>query len=102
MSSLRDKHKALVSRILDGDGSASRADRRSAFDDAGLKGPMKSLISQVATHAHSVTDADITAVRASGVSEDHIFEMVVSAAIGQATRQYNMALSALDLATEKE
>jgi alkylhydroperoxidase family enzyme len=63
---------------------------------------MRTLISKVAKHAYTVTDEDIAAARASGLSEDQIFEMVVSAAIGQATRQYNTALAALDAAIEKE
>jgi hypothetical protein len=38
----------------------------------------------------------------SGVSEDQIFEIAVCAAIGQATRQYDAALAALEAATRKE
>jgi len=102
MSDIRRAHKVLVTRILEGDGTASRAQRRGAFDNAGLAEPMQTLISKVARHACTVTDEDITAARASGLSEDQIFEMVVSAAVGQATRQYNTALAALDAATEKE
>lgn len=64
----------------------------------GLRNPY----SEVAEHPTNVTDEDFAAARASGLSEDQIFEMVVSAAIGQATRQYNTALAALDAATEKE
>jgi alkylhydroperoxidase family enzyme len=63
---------------------------------------MRTLLSEVAEHPTNVTDEDFAAARASGLSEDQIFEMVVSAAIGQATRQYNTALAALDAATEKE
>jgi alkylhydroperoxidase family enzyme len=48
-----------------------------------------------------VTDEDIAAARASGLSEDEIFEFVVCAAIGQATRQYNAALAALDAVTRR-
>jgi hypothetical protein len=102
MSDFRKAHKALVSRILEGDGRASHAQRRSAFDNTGLGEPMRTLISKVARHAYHVTDEDFAAARASGLSEDQIFEMVVSAAIGQATRQYNTALAALDAATEKD
>jgi hypothetical protein len=36
------------------------------------------------------------------MSEDQIFEIAVCAAIGQATRQYDTALAALDAATGKE
>jgi alkylhydroperoxidase family enzyme len=63
---------------------------------------MGTLVSKVAEQPTNVTDEDFAAARASGLSEDQIFEMVVSAAIGQATRQYNTALAALDAATEEE
>ena len=101
MSDFKNSHKALVSRILEGEGSASRVQRRGAFDNAGLSEPMRTLISEVAEHPTSVTDEDFAAARASGLSEDQIFEMVVSAAIGQATRQFNTAVAALDAATER-
>jgi alkylhydroperoxidase family enzyme len=61
------------------------------------------LIDKVARHAYKVTDEDIAAARASGFSEDQIFEIVVCAAIGQATRQYDAALAALaEAMTDKE
>jgi signal transduction histidine kinase len=91
--------KALVARILEGDGRASHAQRRAAFDDAGLAEPLKTLIDKVAKHAYKVTDEDIAAARGSGLGEDQIFELVVCAAIGQATRQYDTALAALVEAT---
>lgn len=101
MSDFKNAHKALVSRILEGDGSASRAQRHGAFDNAGLGEPMRTLISEVAEHPTKVTDEDFAAAQASGLSENQIFEMVVSAAIGQATRQYNTALAALDAAVRR-
>jgi hypothetical protein len=101
MSDIRQARKALVARILEGQGGASHADRRAAFDNAGLAEPLSSLIDKVARRAHKVTDADIAAARASGLSEDKVFEMVVCGAIGQATRQYDGALAALDAASEK-
>ena len=79
---------------------ASRAQRRAAFDNAGLAKPLNTLIDKVTKHAYQVTDEDIAAARASGLSEDQIFEMVVCAALGQASRQYDKALGALEAATE--
>jgi len=102
MSNFRNAHGSLISRILEGAGRASCAERRLAFDNAGLGEPMRTLIGKVAHHPYNVTDADIAAARASGHSEDQIFEMVIAAAIGQATRQYNAALATLDAATGKE
>jgi alkylhydroperoxidase family enzyme len=92
----------LVARILEGDGRASHAQRRAAFDNAGLDEPLRTIIRKVAENACKVTDEDIAAARASGLSEDQIFEIVVCAAIGQATRQHDTALAALEAATEKE
>ena len=92
----------MVERILKGDGRASHAQRRAAFDNTGLVEPLSMLIDKLAKHAYKVTDEDIAAARASGLSEDQIFEIVVCAAIGEATRQYDRALAALEAATAKE
>jgi alkylhydroperoxidase family enzyme len=99
MSDITQARKDLVARILEGDGRASRAQRRAAFDNAGLAEPLAGLINKVAKQACMVTDEDISATKASGLSEDQIFELVVSAAVGQATRQYDKALAALVEAT---
>ena len=101
MSDFKTAHKALLSRVLEGEGRASREQRRGAFDNAGLDEPMRTLISEIAEHPTSVTDEDFAAARASGLSEDQIFEMVVCAAIGQATRQYNKAIAALEAAGKR-
>ena len=99
MSDITQARRALITRILDGSGRASPAQRRAAFDNARLAAPLNTLIDKVAMHAHRVTDEDIDAVKATGLSEDEIFELVVCAAVGQATREYGNALAALDLAT---
>jgi len=102
MSNIVQARRAVVARILQGDGRASHAQRRAAFDNAGLAEPLATLIDKVAKHAYKVTDDDIAAAKTSGLSEDQIFEIVVCAAIGQATRQYDRALAALEAASEKE
>jgi hypothetical protein len=98
MSDIRQAQKALTRRILEGDGKASPSVRRAAFHNSGLAGPPGALVEKVARHAYRVTDEDINAVKQSGLSEDQVFEIVVCAAIGQATRQYDMALAALEAA----
>jgi hypothetical protein len=103
MANIKQARQALVTRILEGDGKASRAQRRAAFDNTGLAKPLNTLIDKVAKHAYQVTDEDIAAARASGLSEDQIFELVVCAAVGQATRQYETAIVALaEAANDKE
>jgi alkylhydroperoxidase family enzyme len=95
----RAAQQAVVARVLEGEGHTSPADRRAAFDKGGLAEPLSSLIEKVALHPTRVTDDDIAAVVASDLSEDQVFELVVCAAVGQATRQYETALGALDAAT---
>jgi alkylhydroperoxidase family enzyme len=62
-------------------------------------GPLHTLTSKVAERPTQITDEDFAAVKASGLSEDQIFELVVCAAIGQATRQYDVAFGALAAVT---
>jgi hypothetical protein len=64
--------KVLVARILEGTGRVSHAQRRAAFDNAGLAEPLRTLIDKVAQHAYTVTDEDIAAARTSRLSEDQI------------------------------
>src|SRR5262249_11823564 len=98
----RAAHTVRVARILEGDGQTSRSQRRAAFDNAELAEPLRTLINKVATRATQITDEDIAAVKASGLSEDQVFELVVCAAVGQSTRQYETALAALDEALSSE
>lgn len=102
MSDVRHAREALTKRILEGEGNAPPSERRAAFNNSGLAEPAGTLVDKVARHAYRVTEEDITAARVSGLSEDQIFETVVCAAIGQATRQYDTALAALEAATGKE
>src|SRR5262245_46592886 len=66
----RTAHKALVGRVLEGDGRASRAQRRVAFDNSGLGEPLHTLISKVAKQPAQITDNDIARVKASGLSDE--------------------------------
>jgi len=60
------------------------------------------LIGKVASSPAQVTDADFAAAKASGFSEDQLFELVVSAAVGQSARLYEAGLAALAEATAGE
>jgi len=102
MSDIKQARMALARRILEGTGEASPSERRAAFNLGSLAEPLRTLVDKVARSAYTVTDEDITAARASALSEDQVFEIVVCAAVGQATRQYDAALAALEAATGKE
>ena len=91
----RAAHKALEDRILKGEGRASPDQRARAFNNAGLPEPLQALLGKVATRPAQVTQADFAAAKASGFSEDQLFELVICAAVGQSTRQYEAGLAAL-------
>ena len=102
MTDIRQARQGLIQRILEGKGTASHAQRRAAFDNAELEEPMHTLIEKVARHSERVTEEDITGALASGLTEDQIFELVVCAAVGQVTREYETALLALAAVSKKE
>jgi hypothetical protein len=95
----RAAHRALVDRVLNGEGRASAEQRACAFSNAGLPAPLQALIGKVASSPAQVTDADFAAAKASGFSEDQLFELVICAAVGQSARLYEAGLAALAEAT---
>ena len=92
---------AAVERVLGGDGRASVAERRAAFGNADVSAAGRALIDKVAKNAWKVTDEDVAAAKAAGLTEDQVFELCVCAAMGQATRQLDAAMAALDEATKE-
>ncbi len=99
MANLDDHRKALIARILDGDGQSTSQQRRAAFEGTGPEAA-RPLVAKVANHAYKVTDEDVAAAKAAGLTEDQVFELVVCTAIGEANRQLETALAALDAASK--
>ncbi|MEU8802841.1 hypothetical protein [Spirillospora sp. NPDC048819] len=91
----RAAHRALVDRVLSGEGRASAEQRARAFANDGLPPPLDALIGKVADSPAQVTEADLAAAKASGCTEDQLFELVICAAVGQSARQYEAGLAAL-------
>ena len=89
---------AVIGRALVGPGVTSPETRRAAFDNRGVPDSARALIDKVARHAWEVTDEDVDGAKAEGLIEDEVFELVVCAALGQAARQLDAALAALDIA----
>lgn len=48
-------------------------------------------LEKVRAHAYKVTDADVEALKAAGVTEDEIFEQTVAAAISEGLRRLDAA-----------
>jgi alkylhydroperoxidase family enzyme len=100
MADIRQPQRAVLARVLEGDGFATHAQRRAAFANQGLEEPLRTLVAKVASRSHTVTDEDVARARSAGLREDQIFEIAVCAAVGEATRQWESALAALDASGE--
>ncbi len=99
MADIAKLRAAIIARVLDGAGKASKERRKAAFDNAGVTpDAARSLVDKIAHEAWKIGDADVAALKSAGLSEDEIFELVACAALGQASRQYEAALAALEKA----
>jgi hypothetical protein len=95
----RSAQRALVDRVLNGKGRTSTQLRARAFRNDGGPAPLDVLVDKVADRPTQVTDADFARATAAGYSEDQLFELVICAALGRATRMYEAGLAALAEAT---
>ena len=100
MSDIETDRRALVQRLLEGNGRASRDVRAAAFRDerSALPEAMRLLAEKIITRPSEVCDEDMKGARAAGLTEDEIFELVVCIAVGEANREHEAALAALDAA----
>jgi hypothetical protein len=96
----RATHRQLVSRIRQGPGQAPADQRARAFENAELPEPIRELIDRVANNSAEVTDAHFAAAIEAGFTADQLFELVICAALGESTRQYEAGLAALAEATD--
>ena len=56
---------------------------------------LASYLEKVRSRAYEITDDDVEALRAAGVSEDEIFEQTVGAAIAEGLRRWDAAERAI-------
>jgi alkylhydroperoxidase family enzyme len=94
---------ALGGRAADG-GSAGAGVNGAGVSSAGVGGegeteevpvPLRVYVDKVARHAYEVTDEDVAALRRAGYTEDAIFEVTVSAAVGAGLARLERGLAAL-------
>ena len=65
---------------------------RAVVRDAGEAPPaLEAYLAKVRLHAYRVTDADVDALTAAGISEDEIFEHTVAAAIAEGLHRLDAA-----------
>ena len=74
---------------------AAKLSGRVSSQTGQIPAELESYISKVALSAYQVTDQDIEALRTAGYSEDALFELTLSAALGAGIARLERGLSAL-------
>ncbi len=97
----------MVDAVLSGPGDTDPALRRaieawsaklggrSGAEEVEVPAELAGYVNKVALHAYKTLDEDIEALRNAGYSEDAIFEMTLSAAIGAGQARLERGLAAL-------
>ena len=78
-------------------GDSEPAAREAALSGEAAEGVLGRYLELVRRNAYRITDADIAALRAEGLSEDAIFELTVATAVGAAERRLAAGLAALGI-----
>jgi alkylhydroperoxidase family enzyme len=99
---MRSIHGLFVDRIRRGPGRAPADQRAAAFDNDDPPEGVRLLVDKVAANSSEVTDADFATAIEAGYTDDQLFELVICAAVGESTRQYEAGLAALAEATSDE
>jgi hypothetical protein len=93
------RHEALLAAlryaVLDAPAGTDPALRSAAATGGALPEPLAAYVSKVRDQSFRITDKDIEALVASGLSGDDVFEVTVAAAVGAALRGVDTARRAL-------
>ena len=94
-----DPHAILRDRVLEsvlaGRGESDPSIRSAAADGSGLPAELQAVVEKIHRHAYKVTDEDISRLQAK-YSDDQLFEIVVSAALGASRQRLRAGLAALE------
>ena len=96
-----DPHSELRDRVFrtvyDGPGESDPAVRNAVAEATGVPADLQALVDKIHRHAYKVTDDDLARLRAT-YSDDQMFEIVVSAALGASRKRLFAGLAALEKA----
>ena len=96
------RYEELVAKVkaavLESPGRLEPSVRRAiaSRETAGVPDALRAYADKVALHAYKVTDADIEGLLRAGFSEDEIFEVTASAALGAALARLERGLAVLE------
>lgn len=94
-----DRHldlvEALRRAVLGSEGATPRSLREALSDDGDVPEDLRAYVGKVRDHAYRVTDEDVAALKAAGYTEDQLFEITVSAAVGAGLKRLHAGLAPL-------
>jgi hypothetical protein len=90
-------HDQVLETVLRGPGLSEPTLRAAAADGGSVPPDLKTLVDKIQQNAYKVTDEDVARLSAKR-SEDEMFEIIVSTALGAAEKRLRLALSVLDQA----
>lgn len=97
---IADRHgpkvNVLRERILKGPGHLDSSIRLAAAQGEKLPPELEGYVGKVADHSYAITDSDIEGLRRDGYTEDQIFELTLSSALGAGLRRLDIGLLALE------
>lgn len=93
-ASIRDR---VFASVFDGPGESDPAVRQSAASGQNVPPELAALVDKIHRYAYKVTDDDLARLRTT-YSEDQLFEIVVSAALGASRQRLVAGLAALEKA----
>jgi alkylhydroperoxidase family enzyme len=94
------KLRDLERRILTQPGFLEPTVRWAAFEAHDVPGEVAVFVEKVRRHAYRVTDDEVADLLSLGWSQDQLFELTISAALGSATERLHAGLRALETGTE--
>lgn len=85
----------LQAAVLAGPGNTSPDLRCACAANTEVPAPLAAYVDKVARHAYKVTDEEVQALLQAGYSEDQLFEITVSTALGAGLARLEAGLKAL-------
>jgi alkylhydroperoxidase family enzyme len=90
-----DAIRRVHDAVLDAPGALDRETRLGIVTGRALPAELTAYADKVARHAYRITDADLDRLRASGYSDDAIFEVTVALALRAGLTRREVGLAAL-------
>jgi alkylhydroperoxidase family enzyme len=87
--------REVLDAVLEGPGTLDPGIRQAAASGGDVPEVLRAYVDKVKRHAYQVTDEDVAALLAAGYSEDQIFELTVSCAVGAGRRRREAGLRAI-------